>query len=533
MAWNLTGTSSSASGSRSGARAGSGTRARSSSRSGGRASSSRDALGVPDGWTGSLFDPDSPASYADDADAANDARSGVSSNVPEPPRALTVTEALQVAKSALESCTLVVEGEVSECSIKSGYSAAYFTLADESSPMPCLMWMGMYRACGVELRKGIRVRVTGKFTVYTAKGRMQFQVNRIELAGEGDLRMRVARLSQKLQREGLMDDARKRPIPAFCQRVAVVTSPRGKAIHDVIRTLRRRNASVELLICGVPVEGEHAAQSIIEGLSVAQDARPDAILLVRGGGAYEDLMPFNDEALARAVASSPVPVVTGIGHEPDTTICDLVSDRRCSTPTAAAESIAPTTSELLSDLSVQASRIARSMQAGVSRRRTLLEKLCDRPVLTNPSQWIGQRRQMLDLAHDRLIRAIPAMVERREADADQASGRLARLGSALLSPYEAAVAQASGRLRRAGSQILNVPKHELAQAAGKLDALSPLAVIARGYAMALDADGHVVSHASDVSPGDSLDVRIQDATLQCEVQSVHAEVPIQSAAKPS
>ena len=172
---------------------------------------------------------------------------------------------------------------------------------------------------------------------------MGFQISRFEPVGEGLLRQQVAALAEKLRREGLMDDARKRPIPAFCTRVAVVTSLSGAVIDDVKRTLRRRNPLVELICVGSKVQGEGAEAELIDALGRAARIAPavDCILLVRGGGSFEDLMTFNDEALARAVAVSPVPVVTGIGHEPDTSICDMVSDRRCSTPTAAAESVAP------------------------------------------------------------------------------------------------------------------------------------------------------------------------------------------------
>ena len=210
---------------------------------------------------------------------------------PQTPRALTVSEAMGFAKGALEARTLVVEGEVSEFNDKPGYKAAYFTIADETSPMSCMMWRNRYTASGLALRVGMRVRVTGRFTVYVPKGRMQFEVFKVELAGEGDLRVRVARIAERLRAQGLMEPERKRPVPAFCQRVCVVPSPRGKAVHDVIRTLRRRNPLVELLVCGVAVEGVDAPDQMIEALHVAAAARPDAILLVRGGGSYEDLMP--------------------------------------------------------------------------------------------------------------------------------------------------------------------------------------------------------------------------------------------------
>jgi len=175
---------------------------------------------------------------------------------------------------------------------------------------------------------------------------LQFVVRQLEPAGEGRLRMQVAELARRLEAEGLMSPERKRRIPSHPSRIAVVTSPRGKAVHDVLRTLRRRYPLAEVLVAGVAVEGDGAPSEIVEGLRVAAAAQPDVVLLVRGGGSYEDLMPFNAESVARAVVASPVPVVTGIGHEPDTSIADMVADLRASTPTAAAESVAPSVEEL-------------------------------------------------------------------------------------------------------------------------------------------------------------------------------------------
>ena len=194
--------------------------------------------------------------------------------------------------------------------------------------------------------------------------------------------MQVAQLARKLEAEGLMDASRKRRVPPLPQRIAVVTSPRGKAVHDVIRTLRRRYPLGELLICGVPVEGQDAPARIIQGLEAACAVMPapDVILLVRGGGSYEDLMPFNDESLARAVAASPIPVVTGIGHEPDNSICDMVSDRRCSTPTAAAEAIALSTEELSNKLTNAQDALRRSVENYMQAQQAQLDRLLDRPL---------------------------------------------------------------------------------------------------------------------------------------------------------
>ena len=262
------------------------------------------------------------------------------------PRALSVTEAMTLAKRTLESVPLRVVGEVSEFTDKAGYKAIYFTIGDGSSVMPCLIWRDVYVASGLVLRCGMLVEVRGALTVYPPKGRMQFQVRSIQAAGEGALRMKVAQVARQLEAEGLMRVERKRPLPEFPDRIALVTSPRGKAVHDVIRTLRRRYPVAELLIAGVAVEGGNAVASIVEGLRAAEEAGADVVILARGGGSYEDLMPFNEEPVARAVAACPVPVVTGIGHEPDISIADMVADLRASTPTAAAEAVAPSCDEV-------------------------------------------------------------------------------------------------------------------------------------------------------------------------------------------
>lgn len=437
------------------------------------------------------------------------------------PAALTVSEALAYAKGALEARTLVVEGEVSSVSDKPGYKGVYFTVADDSAPMDCMMWRNRYVASGLALEKGKRVRVTGRFTVYAAKGRMQFEAFALAPAGEGDLRQRVDRLARRLASEGLTDPARKRRVPWFCSRVAVVTSPRGKAVHDVIRTLRRRNPLVELLVCGVAVEGADAPRHIVEGLEVAAQAHPDAILLVRGGGSYEDLMPFNDESVARAVAASPVPVVTGIGHEPDTTICDMVADLRRSNPTNAAEAVAPTREELSLALEAQAGKMAAALSSQLSERRRALEAQASRPVLADPARaFVSQRALALDAAADRLSRAMPDALEARRVHADALARRLSICGPRVCASREARADADARQLRAAGAHLLAGARRVVAEGAGRLEALSPLAVIARGYAMACDERGRVISSAGQVAPGDGVSVRLADGVLDCAVREV-------------
>jgi exodeoxyribonuclease VII large subunit len=414
-------------------------------------------------------------------------------------RAMTVSEAVNLAKRALEGLALRIVGEVSEATDRAGYKAIYFTVSDGSSVLPCLIWRDAFEASGVQLRCGMLVELSGSFTVYAPKGRMQFQVRSLAAAGEGLLRMQVAALARKLETEGLMRVDRKRPLPAYPERIALVTSPRGKAVHDVIRTLHRRYPFAELLIAGVAVEGADAAARIVEGLAAAGASGAEVVILARGGGSYEDLMPFNDERVARAVAACPVPVVTGIGHEPDTTIADMVADLRASTPTAAAEAVAPAAEEVTARFDSAAALLVRGLRHGVSRARTRLASLEARPVLADPRGALLLSAQRLDLARAGLARSLPARVAR---DRDRVAAVLAALP-------RATTFAVSRHRERAGI------------AAARLEDLSPLGILGRGYAVCYDASGRrVVRSTGEVAVGDRVRVRLHDGSAGCLVESV-------------
>jgi len=435
---------------------------------------------------------------------------------------ISVTRALEDAKLCLGSLPLmVVAGEVTGFrgpNARSGH--CYFQVKDDQSAMDVIVWRGTYAKCGFELRDGLTVQLTGGFDVYTGSGRMSFIARKLEASGEGLLRQQVAALARKLQAEGLMDEARKRPIPRFCTRVAVVTSLSGSVIDDVKRTLARRNPLVELQVVGCQVQGPGAPATIMRALQVAANARPDAILLVRGGGSFEDLMTFNDEMLARFVAACPVPVVTGIGHEPDTCICDMVADRRCSTPTAAAESVAPAIDELAQltrdrqtrlgvamgrmvqqsqvELQSLGERATRAMSADLGRRHLGVEALAQHRVLTDPRTLIDDRIAALELTEERLHGALPRMLVRQQDAVKASTARLRAASQRLLVPYEA----------------------QLSRAAASLDALSPLKVLGRGYAIARDAEGHVVGDAGQLAPGDEISVLLGTGAVRAEVTQV-------------
>ena len=438
--------------------------------------------------------------------------------------ALTVAEAVNAAKAQINAMQiLAVSGEVTGFrgpNARSGH--CYFQVKDDSAAMDVIVWRNTYAHIGFELRDGMAVLLKGKFDVYVGTGRLSFIVRSVELAGEGLLRQQVDALARKLKAEGLMEPERKRPIPRFCMRVAVVTSLSGSVIDDVKRTLRRRNPLVALDVVGCTVQGPGAPATIMRALEVATSAAPEAILLVRGGGSFEDLMTFNDEALARAVAACPVPVITGIGHEPDTSICDMVSDRRCSTPTAAAESVAPAIDEVVSVIDVRRQRMATALEAlcstqaqridgyatrahqaalgRVAHERSVLEAMASRRCLEDPMALVEDRYVQLMQSEQRLHDAIPRLLRRDERDVSVACARLTSCAEALTRPYEATIAQA----------------------AAALEALSPLAVLSRGYAIARDEQGHVISRAEDVSEDDKVSVRLGKGSFFAVVTQTEA-----------
>ncbi|MBR0403747.1 MAG: exodeoxyribonuclease VII large subunit [Eggerthellaceae bacterium] len=425
---------------------------------------------------------------------------GIAENARGTEGALSVSGAMALAKQSLESLTVRIIGEVSEVSVKAGYKAAYFTVKDSAAALPCMMWNNRYRASGVQLMVGQLVEITGRFTLYAAKGRMNFDVFSIALAGEGDLRMKVANIARKLQAEGLTDPARKRPLPMFPERIGLVTSPRSAAVHDVLRTLRRRFPVATVLLAGVPVEGANAPAGIVEGLRCVVSAGAQVVLVVRGGGSFEDMMPFNDEGLARAIAACPVPVVTGIGHEVDTSIADMVSDLRASTPTAAAESVSPSRENLDAFMSARARSLVASTSLLVERATSSVQRIADRPLFSDPMLLFAADAQALDVASEKLDRALPEQLLRSGQEVRNAASRLERVGTTLPDRF----------------------RYQLGTSAARLADLSPVNTLARGYSITRDEQGGVVRSIAQAHKGERVDVMVSDGILHCNVEGVAA-----------
>lgn len=435
--------------------------------------------------------------------------------------ALSVSAAMALAKGALEGVTVRLVGEVSELSNKPGYKAVYFTVKDKSAALPCMMWVNRYQASGVQLNVGQLVELTGRFTLYAAKGRMNFDVFSVALAGEGNLRLQVANLARKLEAEGLMRPERKLSVPAFPLTIGLVTSLRGAAVHDVLRTLRRRFPVARVVLAGVPVEGPRAPEDIVEGMRCVLRAGAEVILVVRGGGSFEDLMPFNDEGLARAISKCPVPVVTGIGHEPDTSIADMVADVRASTPTAAAEAVSPARENLEHVLEARSRSLAASAGRAVERATAEVRRIATRPVLRDANLLLAAEAQGLDMAAERLFRAIPANLERDQERLERQRERLARVLPQNVARDRDRLARERDRLALAGNAVVSRFEQQAGLAAARLNDLSPLAVLGRGYAIARTAEGGVVKSVEAAPVGSLVDVSVSDGVLACRVEKAH------------
>ncbi len=450
--------------------------------------------------------------------ALDRARAATSSPSGSTAAVLSVSAAMALAKGALEGVTVRLVGEVSEVSCKPGYKAVYFTVKDKGASLPCMMWNNRYQASGVRLSIGQLAELTGRFTLYAPKGRMNFDVFSLALAGEGDLRLKVANLAKKIEAEGLMNPSRKRPLPELPAVVGLVTSPRGAAVHDVLRTLRRRFPLARVLVAGVAVEGRDAAAGIAEGMHCVVRGGAELVLVVRGGGSFEDLMPFNDEGLARAIAACPVPVVTGIGHEPDTSIADMVADVRASTPTAAAEAASPSREGLAGLLDSRARTLSASVSRCLEREAAALNLFAERPLFRDAHVLFATESQTLDLAADRLVRAVPLNIERDRVRLASLAERLAPSASRRIERLSTRIEALCGRLSVAGSSLVPRFEHEVVLRAARLDDLSPLAVLGRGYAIARTEQGSVVKRVGQVDIGDVLSVSVADGSLACRVE---------------
>jgi exodeoxyribonuclease VII large subunit len=394
------------------------------------------------------------------------------------PQSWSVTDLTTYLKDLLESdhnlADVWVQGEISNFSRPSS-GHLYFTLKDARASLRCVMWRNAAARLSFTPRDGDAVEIHGGIGVYEAGGQYQLYADQIRPLGEGALFQEFLRLKARLEAEGLFDPERKRAIPTQPKSIGIVTSPTGAALRDMLNTLRRRYPLVEVVLAPTPVQGDEAPLGIVKALRTLNEvASPDVILVARGGGSIEDLWAFNDERVARAIAASESPVISGVGHETDFTIADFVADLRAPTPTAAAELAVPDRIDLQAAITELVQRLARAALGQTQTLRWSLSHLASRLQRYSPESRIRSDRQRLDeLAH--------------------------RADTTL-------------------SHRMMLQKTRLIALEQRLKSLNPLAVLNRGYAVVSKPDGNIVRRVEQASPGDDINIRVSDGEFEARVE---------------
>ncbi|WP_067848150.1 exodeoxyribonuclease VII large subunit [Alicyclobacillus mali (ex Roth et al. 2021)] len=438
---------------------------------------------------------------------------------------LTVTELNRRIKERLESDPRLIQcrvvGEISNFKHHpSGHM--YFTLKDEASRVRAVMFSSRNRRLQFQPEDGMRVIAFGSVGVFERDGQYQLYVEDLEPDGLGALYIRYEQLRNKLAEEGLFAPERKRPLPRFPLRVGVVTSPTGAVIRDICTTIERRYPLARVILAPAQVQGPDAAPTIVRALEVlyALEPKVDVIIVGRGGGSLEELWPFNEEMVVRAVARSPVPVVSAVGHETDVTLCDFAADVRAATPTAAAEMVCPHQAELRAYLEQASARARKAVLVKVAWGRERLRDLAGRPVLREPARMVAMRRQLVDYLETRVREAQRRPVGLRRRALADLERRLQRVElSGTIQGRRRDLMRLEHQLRSLTERQLLVQGRKLEGVIGKLEALNPLAVLRRGYGVILDADGNsVITSAQSLVPGRRIGIRMHDGTVEAEVK---------------
>ncbi len=466
-----------------------------------------------------------------------------------PPRKIyPVAELVAAVRTQVERTftDIYVEGEISNYR-PAGSGHLYFTLKDGSAQLRVVMWRTQARLLRFKPDNGLQVIARGRVTIYDERGDLQFQAEHLEPKGAGALQIAFEQLKNKLAAEGLFDSQRKKPIPALPGRIGVVTSPRGAAIQDMLNVLRRRHESVNVLIYPAQVQGDTAASEVTAGVRYFnRHGKVDVIVIARGGGSFEDLFAFNDEGLARAIAASEVPVISAVGHETDFTICDFVADLRAPTPSAAAELVIRSKQELAEKLLALRKRIAQAINYKLLRAHNTLSQLAQHAVFARMQDSIARRQQRMDdlvfrlaqaqshILKDRGRRLTGYETQLRHHDLRVRAGAMRRQLDSRTSELRAALTRLLGGRRteldrlavalgRASETVLLRRRSRWERMHSSLLALSPKAILARGYALVFDAGGRLVKQAGQLTGGDQVRTQLGRGEFTSRVDRVKDE----------
>lgn len=408
-----------------------------------------------------------------------------------------------------------VEGEISNFRAHdSGH--LYFTLKDPSSQIRVVMFRSQAKLLRFRPADGMQVVVRGRVTIYEGRGELQVSAEYLEPKGAGALQIAFEQLKSKLEAEGLFDSARKKPIPALPRRIGIVTSPQAAALRDILHILHRRHHTASVLIFAAQVQGDAAAGEVAAGVRYFNKAGSvDVIIVARGGGSAEDLAAFNHEGLARTIASSEIPVISAIGHETDFTILDFVADLRAPTPSAAAELVILSRQQIEEQADGLHQRLARAMRYRLLMGQQALTQMAQHGAFARMIDSINQRAQKLDETTLRLERVERAILERHRRRWETAAAAVRhydarRVLAGVRKELDARITAMSSNM----TTLLLRRRATLTQLAGQIEALSPVAILERGYALVFDSSGKLVKDASRVKPGDEISARVAKGTIE-------------------
>ena len=441
----------------------------------------------------------------------------------EKPKILSVSALTRRIKALLEREVgqVWVAGEISNWT-QAASGHAYFTLKDADCQLGAVMWRGKVSKVKFTPKSGLEVVLHGRVSVYEPRGNYQIIVDRMEPRGIGALQLAFEQLKKKLHAEGLFDEAHKKPLPMMPKRIGVVTSPTGAAFRDILNVLGRRYANVHVILSPARVQGEAAAGEIAEAIRKLDAYGVDVMIVGRGGGSLEDLWPFNEEEVVRAIFAAKTPIISAVGHEIDTALTDFVADLRAPTPSAAAELVVKEYAVLVEKVTLLKRRLARGTRQQLERTEHRLRAVRSSYAFSRPEELFRQHRQRCDELGLRLDAAMRGWTEdgrRRVADAARALVLLSP--SSKLRESQARLEDMGRRLAAAGKGLPGRDRANLRNAAGRLEALSPLAILSRGYALARKMpEGELVRRAVDLNENDTLRLRFGEGEALVTVRAM-------------
>ncbi|WP_027852933.1 exodeoxyribonuclease VII large subunit [Marinobacterium litorale] len=443
--------------------------------------------------------------------------------VSENSRALTVSALNRQVKSLLEHSFLSIQvvGEISNF-VRPSSGHWYFTLKDDRAQVRCAMFRNRNQRSGFIPKEGEEVVVTARVSLYEGRGDYQLICDQIEKSGLGQLQQAFDALKAKLQAEGLFDAQRKRPLPTQPRHIGVITSPTGAAIHDILTVLRRRFPGLPVTLYPSAVQGKEAAAELVRAIGLAnRHGLCDVLIIGRGGGSLEDLWPFNEEAVARALADSAIPTVSAVGHEVDIAITDLVADHRAPTPSAAAELLSPDRHALQLRVNQLGDRLQSRVSWLIANRRQQLGHIRQR--LRHPGERLREHAQRVDRLELRLLSSQRRYMESRRNQLTQLQARLLRESPVRrIETSREYVQQLEQRLPKLMLRQLEHNRSRLAQWSRQLHAVSPLATLERGYSILLTESGEALRNTDQVRVGDKINARLNEGELICTVDTINA-----------